>query len=296
VNIRGNPVLALQIYGPRLARWTDPAYDVSALLESAADAPATGFWLLGGRADLRCDALRCEGADARQVDDAAEVAVRAARDAAAASGRRCALLYADAQDGLLYRAATSVGVAFSAILGQRYVITNVGASISEYLGGLGSTRRGVVRRDLRRLDELALRAEVCDWPAVLEEAAPLVAAVKARYRQADHPALVRHRLARRSLDPDLRCVAFATREGGRLTAVTMGWAYESTLELYEIGLASQPSADRGLHYLEVMFYAPLRFMWSHGLRTLDLALESAHPKTLRGAIGLPLAGLLLGLD
>jgi hypothetical protein len=37
-----------------------------------------------------------------------------------------------------------------------------------------------------------------------------------------------------------------------------------------------------MRYLEVMFYAPLRFMRSMAIRTLDLARESSHPKGLRG--------------
>jgi hypothetical protein len=280
------PVLALPIYSPKLARWTDPAYDVSDLLESAG--AATDFCLLGGRADLHCHALLTECADERLTEAAAELAIRTAREAAA--GRRCALLYVE---GLLHQAAVSVGVASSAVLGHRYVMTDVGANLAEYLSGLGSTRRNLVRRDLRRLGERAIRAEVCEWSTVLDEAAPLVAAVKSRHRRPDLPALVHYRLGRRSLDPDVTCVAFAIRAAGRLAAVTLGWTYGSTLELYEIGLADASGEDRGLHYLEAMFYAPLRFMWSHGLRTLDLALESGHPKTLRGATGHPLAGLLL---
>jgi hypothetical protein len=101
------------------------------------------------------------------------------------------------------------------------------------------------------------------------------------------------RLRRRSQDPDAASVAFGFWRSGQLSAVTLGWVHGHTLELYEVGLAAQPSADRGLRYLEVMFYAPLRFMWQNHLRTLDLALESGHPKKLRGAIGEPVVGFML---
>lgn len=289
---QGTPVLALPMYAPQRAEWPDPHYDVPALLGLADRAPATGFCLLGGRADLRCTLLRAAGTDPAQLADAATLAVGFARGAAARSRRRCALLYVDA-DGPLQQAARSVGVAGSAPLGERYVIPDVGAGLPEYLSLLGASRRGIVRRDLRKLDQLGLRAEAGDWSAVLDESAPLIARVKQQHQQADLPALVRYRLSRRALDPDVRCVAFSTRQDGRLTAVTTGWVYGSTLELYEVGLADEPAADRGLCYLEVMFYAPLRLMWSLGLRTLDLSLASARPKTLRGAEPRPLAGVLL---
>ena len=290
------PVLALPAYAPLVGQWPDPGYDVPALLALANPSPATGFCLLGGRADLRCEVLRAvdpDGPDDWRLNAAAALAVATARDAAAESGRRCALLYVDADEGLLHRAAMSAGVESSKLLGDRYVIPDVGEDLPGYLSRLSGSRRGIVRRDLQKLGKAGLRAEVCDWSSVLDEGAPLIAAVKAQHQLADVPALIHHRLSRRALDPDVKCVAFATRQDGRLTAVTTGWIYGSTLELYEVGLVAEPSEDRGLRYLEVMFYAPLRFMWSLGLRSLDLALSSAYPKTLRGAVGRPLAGLLL---
>ena len=291
VRCHGDPVLALSAYSPRLSQWTDPAYDVASVLDLAAGADATDFCLLGGRADLRCEALRANGADERLADGAARLAIRAAQDAAAEAGRRCALLYVD--DGLLHRAAVSAGVVSSAIVGHRYVIADIGTDLAGYLRQLGASRRSLVRRDLRRLGDTGLQADMCAWADVLDEAVPLIAAVKAGHRQPDLPALIRYRLTRRSADPDVECVAFAIWQDGRLTAVTIGWVYGSVLELYEVGLPGEPAQDRGLRYLEVMFYAPLRYMWSRGLRTLDLALESGHPKTLRGATGHPLAGLVL---
>jgi hypothetical protein len=82
-----------------------------------------------------------------------------------------------------------------------------------YLSRLGASRHGIVRHDLRKLGEIGLRADVCDWSAVLDEAAPLIAKVKAQHCQADLPALIHYRLSRRALDPDVQCVAFITAAG-----------------------------------------------------------------------------------
>jgi hypothetical protein len=213
IAMRGDPVLALPMYAPQVSDWPDPNYDVPTLLGLADGTSATEFCLLGGRTDLRCTALLAHGADPRQLDDAATLAVGIARDTAARSRRYCAMLYVDADDVLLHRAATSVGVAGSAILGERYVIPDVGASIHGYLSRLGASRHGIVRHDLRKLGGIGLRADVCDWSAVLDEAAPLIAKVKAQHCQADLPALIHYRLSRRALDPDVQCVAFITAAG-----------------------------------------------------------------------------------
>jgi hypothetical protein len=64
-----------------------------------------------------------------------------------------------------------------------------------------------------RTDLTGLRADVCDWSAVLDDAAPLIAQVEAQHCQAALPALIHYRLSRRALDPDVQCVAFITTAG-----------------------------------------------------------------------------------
>jgi hypothetical protein len=290
----GRPVLALPCYSPCTDRWPDAAYDVSARLGLAPGLRADSFCLAGGRADFRCAALEARRAPPDVLDAAASTALRSACEAAGRDGRSTVLLYADA-DGRLCREAVALGTHDPyTVLAQRYVIPDVGSGLESYLSALGRSRRSVVRRDLRDLAASGIKARPQTWETVVTEAAPLIAGVHQAHGQRDLPALALARLRRRARDPDVSGVAFAVWLAGQLIAVTVGWVYGRTLELYEVGLAAQPAADRGLRYLEVMFYAPLRFMWREGLRTLDVALESGYPKRLRGAVGRPVVGLILG--
>jgi|ERR1022692_166492 hypothetical protein len=283
---------AVPVYLPLSSRWPDPAYDVAAQLHLPAAAPHT-FLLIGGRADRRCGMLEVPRAAPSILDSAAIAAARTAHDMARSEGRLAALLYADDDGTRLLRAVQDLGSTQCALLGKRYVITDVGTDQRDYLAGLKSSRRSVVVRDLRDLAAAEICAVPADWEDVLPEAASLIAEIHRSYGEPDLPALARTRLRRRGQDPDAECIAFALWKAGRLQAVTLAWVYADVLELYEVGLTPGPAENRGLRYLEVMFYAPLRFMWQRGLRKLDLAMDAGRPKILRGAIGRDVLGVLL---
>lgn len=292
VRSQGLPVLALPSYYPQTDRWPDPAYDVTARLGIEPHLTASSFCLIGGHADLRCAALEIEDVSPLLLDAAAECALRISGQVAAREGRVAAALYTDT-GSRLFRAASALGATQRTILGHRYSIPDVGSGAGSYLSMLSSSKRGMVRRDLRDLARAGITARYVSWDSVVAEAAPLVAEVHNAHDAPDLPQLALMRLRRRAQDPDVTGVAFGVWHSGQLSAVTLGWVHGRTLELYEVGLAAQPSVDRSLRYLEVMFYAPLRFMWQSHLRTLDLALESGRPKKLRGAIEEPVAGFIL---
>jgi hypothetical protein len=288
------PVLAVPAYSPRQRRWPDAAYDAGSLLGLGPGVVADSLCLVGGRADYRCPALEAPGKDGDLLDAAARLALRSIGQDARRDGRTAALLYADI-DGRLFRAAAALGMSPGyEILGHRYHIPDVGPGLAQYLSTLSRGKRSMVRRDLRAIAQAGVLAQQDTWENVAVEAAPLVAGIHQVHGQTDLPALALARIRRRAGDPDVLAVAFALWSAGRLGAVTLGWVHGRTLELYEVGLAPQPDADRGLRYLEVMFYAPLRFMWRSGLRTLDLAMAAGHPKKLRGAVERPVAGTILG--
>ena len=292
VRSQGRPLLALPSYFPQIDRWPDPAYDVAARLGIEPHPAASSFCLIGGRADLRSAVLEVENATSPLLDAAAECALRVSGQVAAREGRAPAVLYADA-GSRLFRAASALGATRPTILAHRYSIPDVGSSACSYLSILSTGRRGMVRRDLRDLARARITARCVPWESIVAEAAPLIAGIHTAHDAPDLPQLALMRLRRRAQDPDVAGVAFGVWHSGQLSAATLGWVHGHTLELYEIGLAAQPGTDRGLRYLEVMFYAPLRFMWQNHLRTLDLALESGHPKKLRGAIEEPVVGFIL---
>jgi RimJ/RimL family protein N-acetyltransferase len=157
-----------------------------------------------------------------------------------------------------------------------------------YLASLRHSRRSVVVRDERELDRLGLRAQAVVPQAVLGEAVPLVAAVKARHDAIEPAEFASYRLGQWSQAGAGTAIAFALRDqGGELLAVSFGRHDQDTVEMYEIGLRSD-SPDRRLGYAEVLVYAPLRYAFEYGCRRLRLGCESIHPKQLRGATVAPL--------
>jgi hypothetical protein len=158
-----------------------------------------------------------------------------------------------------------------------------------YLASLNHGRRSVVRRDLARIAQAGLTAAEAPPADLIEEAAELVTAVKARHGQPGHPMLTSLRLTEWSRAPGGVPVAFGVRDRtGRLIAASFGTRRTETgvLELYEVGLADDP-AVRQLAYVEVLVYAPLRFAFLTGCRRIDLGLGSTTPKKLRGAKSSP---------
>ncbi|HEV3169580.1 MAG TPA: hypothetical protein VGZ32_04545 [Actinocrinis sp.] len=163
-----------------------------------------------------------------------------------------------------------------------------------YIAGLKSSRRSVVVRDVRALEQQGLRAELVDPATILAEAAPLIIDVKANHGQDEHPQLVEYRLERWIGQGAGVALAFALRDAhGSLLAAAFGRRCGRVIEMYEIGLCNGIPA-RTLAYAEVLIYAPLRHAADTGCTVLRLGCESGHPKQLRGAavspvwaVGLP---------
>jgi uncharacterized protein len=276
--------VVLAVYEPTLEEWSDPAYDPSRRLDGAASSPAE-WALAGGRADLRSALLVAPSAPADEAVEAGARLVLAAAEDARAAGRRLALPYLDDESPLL-DAVRRLGPSRLAELGRRALIPDVGADLGSYLALLSGRRRSIVRRDLRDLERAHVAATPAPW-ADVGEAAPLVYRIHARHGEPDHPLLVADRLERWDENPAVETVAFELRRDGRLAGVSLGWRRGETLELYEIGLSEDLGQLRRLCYHEIMFYAPLRFAWAHGLRRLELGLSSEEPKQKRGALLLP---------
>ena len=196
-----------------------------------------------------------------------------------------------------------------------------------YLASLNHGRRSVVRRDLARIAQAGLTAAEAPPADLIEEAAELVTAVKARHGQPGHPMLTSLRLTEWSRAPGGVPVAFGVRDrAGRLIAASFGThrtetasfgtrRTEDTQRTETAGNSETAShseatshseaagssgvlelyevgladdpAVRQLAYVEVLVYAPLRFAFLTGCRRIDLGLGSTTPKKLRGATSSP---------
>lgn len=285
----GSPIVAISLAWPRHASWPDADYDPSR--QFGGSRSANDYVLVGGRSDFRCETLTV--LDQSQLVSAGTLALlHRTAQVCSARGRRAVLMYSG-DSSLLARAARSCPGTHDVEIAQRFSIDDVGGGWEDYLSRLDGRRRRVVRRDVRDIESAQMESRVTTWDEVLPWAPDSVAAVNSAYGPS-HPALVRRRLDTWSSDPDSEPVAFVCgRAGCAPDAVSLGWIYDDTLELYEVGLPPVGSPDRLLRYLEVMFYAPLRMMWTRRLRRLDLALASGKTKTLRGAVGHSLLALQL---
>jgi len=284
---QGSRVLAiLPIYDPHLDRWPDPAYDPSRYVANSSSSPRS-WTLAGGRADRASAMLVSPQLSTSLSMNVARAIIVAACGHVHSNGRCLAILHFGADSTPLYESVRDLPAAKAILISNRYVLDDIGRDLESYLGLLPQRHRGIVRRDLIAVASELCWAEPVGWGGIIEEASPLVWEIHKRYGQPDHPLLIADRLQRWETDPDCECIAFVIRRNGRLLGVTFGWIHGQVLELYEIGLAEELGPLRRLAYLELMFYAPLRFGWAHSMRSLDLAFESSRPKVLRGARLIP---------
>jgi predicted N-acyltransferase len=165
---------------------------------------------------------------------------------------------------------------------------SVPASFDDYLLALPSSRRSIVRRDLRDVRAIGLRTEVQSPDLLLRAASQLVVNIKTRHGIPDHPRLAELRLRRWSETCPGEHICFSVRDSeGVLVAVSFGCQLGKTLELNEIGLIERTGRLRHAAYLETLVYAPLRQAIAARCDTLLLGLGTPTPKNLRGAVLAP---------
>jgi hypothetical protein len=99
----------------------------------------------------------------------------------------------------------------------------------------------------------------------------------------EHAKLVRARLETWLANPEVETVAFEVKAGEAVVAVALAWRWRDLLQLYEVGLPPKGTPGRHVAYVESMIYAPLRHASRTGCTELTLAMESTHPKRVRGA-------------
>ncbi|GGZ70816.1 GNAT family N-acetyltransferase [Streptomyces echinoruber] len=157
-----------------------------------------------------------------------------------------------------------------------------GGSDTEFLARLSRSARRTVLKDRREVAEAGLRSQVRPAAELTAEAAGLVAAVRRRHGEVDHPRLVRLRLAQWAADPGGERVAFAVSGPAEYLAITFGCVAGNRLEVYETGL-SDDSDSRHVAYVQSLVHAPIAFALERGITEIDLGLDAETPKTRRGA-------------
>ncbi|MFL6136520.1 MAG: GNAT family N-acetyltransferase [Frankiaceae bacterium] len=243
--------------------------------------PARDYLLIGGTTDLVSDAA----VSAELEGTAASAVVTELAEAAFAHAQARELVGA-----ALYvrddRVAGFVGpdaARRAAHIDDFSMLRVPGRDLAHYLASLDHSRRSVVKRDWRKLDEMMLRARCVTAASTVDEALPLILAVKDRHGGGDHPAFLRLRMEEWAAEPLGRRVAFVIRSlEGRLLAASFACHRGAVLEMHEVGLADGPET-RHLAYVEVLVYAPLRYALEHGCSEIHLGLASPVPKRLRGA-------------
>ena len=244
---------------------------------------ANRYLLIGGHTELVAGYTVSRALPAPDRDRVAGTLVAAAFELAGERGLIGASLYVGDRQLAAFR---GTGLATCQV-GQRLALTVPAGGEPAYLAGLKHSHRSVVRREQRFLDEHGLRGVEGSVFEIVDEAIPLIMAVKRRHGLSDHPALSRLRLTSWARSPAGEPVAFWVRDrGGTLLAVSLGRRYDSTLELYEIGLTEDPRLRHPV-YAEVLVYAPLRHAARTGCTSIQLGFGSATPKMLRGAYPTP---------
>lgn len=156
-----------------------------------------------------------------------------------------------------------------------------GTSFDDYLAGLSSSRRSVVRRDLAAFETAGFEIERLRLSEAEDFTTRLLVRLHDRHGGLDEEsahAMIANQTA--SLD-DLSVVFAALDPDGAAVAYSLAYVWEDSIYLRFVGLDHDRSEPSGA-YFEVAYYAPIRYAYEHGLRTVHLGVGSLRPKVLRG--------------
>ncbi|MBD0709053.1 MULTISPECIES: GNAT family N-acetyltransferase [unclassified Streptomyces] len=166
------------------------------------------------------------------------------------------------------------------------VVLPRGADFEAHVAALPSSRRSLVRRDLRRLAGSGYRSRsVVADPADLERYAPLVVQVQARHgEELSEEGAVRYLLRCLSIgDGEDVVVTEVLDAEDRLAAFALGIVHGRTLHMRVFGCDYAAGHGTSGEYFEATVYGPLRFALGRGLEAVHLGVTSYRAKSLRGA-------------
>ncbi|MEW1699261.1 MULTISPECIES: GNAT family N-acetyltransferase [unclassified Streptomyces] len=165
------------------------------------------------------------------------------------------------------------------------VVLPRGADFDAHVAALPSSRRSLVRRDLRRLAEGGYRSRtVVADPADLERYAPLVVQVQARHgEELGEEGAVRYLLRCLSVGGADVVVTEVLDGRDRLAAFALGIVHGRTLHMRVFGCDYAAGHGGAGEYFEATVYGPLRLALDRGLDAVHLGVTSYRAKSLRGA-------------
>lgn len=286
------PTVLLPLYRSKSPSISDCYHDPGRQFAEIPSAPSDARrWVLaGGAGDLAGGFLVLP-----EVGDSAESRVALARRAAeVAKGEGCsiaAFYVREPEVEPFLRAWGDAAITVNA--GEAAEIPMPFGTLTEYLDSFSSHRRRRIRKDWRDFAALGLSSAFQPAREMFEEAAHLVVAQRARLGIPDHPRLAAYRLQRWSSAGQGRYLCFSVRgTNGRLLAATFGCDTGNTLDMYEIGLASDPEV-RLAAYLESGYYAPIRYAVHAGCARIEIGIGAPAAKRLRGAVFTPVHSVCL---
>ncbi|MGY0236066.1 hypothetical protein [Longispora urticae] len=261
----------------------DAAYDL-AVISARWSAPArlTSLAYLGGRQGLVSGVLVSTELSPAKAERACAALVSRGVAMATEAGRLAIAPYVQADTGAAFQAGFGSG-ASREVIGSASALRLRGTGPDDYRARLRRDQRQTLASDDRRFARCSLSSATVDAGTVVDEIAPMVTAVKAKYGLAEHPRFVALRLRRWIAAGAGRYPAFVVRDADAVVAATVCCHFGDRLEVHELGMAGPESPGRLSAYLEATIHAPLRYAYAHGCADVALGLAATTTKRKRGA-------------
>ncbi|MBT2365578.1 GNAT family N-acetyltransferase [Streptomyces sp. ISL-10] len=170
-----------------------------------------------------------------------------------------------------------------------------GRDVTAYCGSLRSRNRVELKREYARFRDAGYRLGRQRLSECLDEAAPLLANLQTKYGHSVTAEQSRTAFAWQAASLDDCSVVFTARDGGKLVALSVMYAWRGTLYARAVGFDYEALRD-AFEYYGVCYYLPIDYMSSHGLNALHLGIGSYGAKTNRGARVAPLWTVALADD
>lgn len=147
--------------------------------------------------------------------------------------------------------------------------------------------RYTIRHGDRKAAELGIVTEVTPWRDYDGSACELIAAHNKRKDQVDHPELVRYRMDRWDECDEVTVLVVHTSGDAAVDGALTLLLFRDEVEVYEVGLPEEDSADRHALYIHLTFSEPRRIAREQKCRVVRAGFGAPRPKRIRGAEAVP---------
>src|SRR5438067_2030680 len=215
---------------------------------------------------------------------AADEAVRTLLEGALAEGSGCAaaaMFYVGRPD--VERILPHLGPRTAVLLLSGHQVLEVGwDDFDGYVRSLPSSRRSLVRRDLKAFASSGCELTTDRLRPRIDELVPLLMAVQQVHGMQPTVEEITDYLTRCAAGAlDEKTVVFLCLRGGRPVAFALGYVHERRLFMRVFGRdydATGPNAE----YFQTLFYEPIRFAAEQHLDAIDFGIMAYKPKLIRG--------------